>query len=194
MIAPCSPAPEIAGKLSPRKPSSSPRSASSLSAADSSVAAPVGPTASSQCRKRQTATASRAWAARAPARSVAFLQALGSRQGSGPAGGIDPHALAAQPDQRAGQRVAPRHDDAVAEPFAGLGRQLGRIHEQFAAPVGVGQREAEREGGERHVLAADVQQPGDRGRVADHRRILLRLAQDGGDLLALLRRRLAGVA
>ena len=109
--------------------STSARSASSFSAAEISVAVPAGPTWASQCRKRQMATASRAWAARAPARSVSFLQALGSRQGSGPAATSrrphaapgrtipgsrrDPPARVFPPGQRAGQRVAPGHRDAA---------------------------------------------------------------------------------
>jgi hypothetical protein len=49
----------------------------------------------------------------------------------------------------------------------------------------VNEGKAEDEGRVGYIAAADVQQPGDRGWIADHRRILLRLAQQPGDLLAL---------
>ena len=85
------------------------------------------PASSSQCRKRQTATASRAWAARAPCCSTVVLARLRQQAGVRPgrhrraglaqrlrepdrrAGRIDPHALAGQPRQAPGQRLAPGH-------------------------------------------------------------------------------------
>lgn len=50
----------------------------------------------------------------------------------------------------------------------------------------MGNGEPERKRCERHIVAADIQQPGNRSRVAEDGRVLLRLAQQSGDLLALL--------
>ena len=85
------------------------------------------------------------------------------------------------------------HRHGVAEPVTGGVGQLGRVHEQFGAAIGVRQGEAQGEGGERYVAAADVQQPIDRGGIGDHRGIQFFPAQQSGDLFALFRGTPAGM-
>ena len=120
---------------------------------------------------------------RAPCCSTSFLHAFGqqARVGAGDHRGAGRRAASgrttpgSRPDrpapacrparQRRASASRAATDDRVAEPRAGRVGQLGRRHEQLAAAVGVHQREAERERRERHVPAADVEQPGDRGGV-----------------------------
>src|SRR6185295_14442425 len=71
--------------LSKERSSSMPvslRNCRSLSATDHSVRLPLGAAASNQQRKRDMATPSRLWAARAPSCSVLFFFALGKTQRS----------------------------------------------------------------------------------------------------------------
>ncbi len=75
------------------------------------------------------------------------------------------------------QRGAVRDRDRIAQPAPGFGRQFGGIDEQVGRAVRVHQGEAQGERRERHVAAADVQQPGDRGRIGQHRRVLLGVPQ-----------------
>ena len=51
----------------------------------------------------------------------------------------------------------------------GLDRQLALVHEQQVRAFGGKHGEAQRQRRVRHVAAADVERPGDRGRVGQHR-------------------------
>ena len=82
----------MVSKLRPRNRSPSARRAKRRSAASISVMHSAGASASSQARKRTSARPSRIWAARLPATSTGFLQALGRAQGSGPCSGSEPAA------------------------------------------------------------------------------------------------------
>ncbi len=83
-MAPLGPEPEMVSKERSRKCSRWDRKLVSLSAAAISVIPPRGAAWSSQARKLVTAAPSRRWAALEPSSSTAFLQALGSSQGSAP--------------------------------------------------------------------------------------------------------------
>ena len=122
-----------------------------------------------------------------PSISTAFLQARGRAQGSAPRttsapaparvskyqaedwAGSTSTRLALQLGQRAGQVVGRLQPHLVAEPGRQVGRHLGRIEEQPRRAVGVQDRLAQRQGRADDVAAADVEQPGDRGRRGDHR-------------------------
>ena len=72
--------------------------------------------------------------------------------------------------------------------------QLGRIDEERRAPVGAQDGEAQHQRRVRHVRAADVEGPGDGGRVGQDRRIGLGIGDRSGQLGELVARRLAGEA
>ena len=112
-------------------------------------------------------------------------------QGFGEPGGgaerIDLHGFPGQRRQRIGHPGARRHAHRRAPLRGQPGRQAGRIEEQVAAFVGMQQGKAEREGGEGHVGAADIEQPVHRGGVADHRGGHAGGAQPGGEGGTLLR-------
>ena len=82
-----------------------------------------------------------------------------------------PPAAAGRSRQRApaAPPAAPAHP--VAEPGRQLGRHLGRVEEQPRRAVGVQDRWRQRQRRADHVAAADVEQPGDRGRRGDHARV-----------------------
>ena len=52
-----------------------------------------------------------------------------------------------------------------------FGLRLASIQEQIGAAIGMQDREGQREGRVRHVMAADVEQPADGIGQGDHRRI-----------------------
>ncbi len=100
--------------------------------------------------------------------------------------GIDPHAAALEGFEGGRQRL-PRFDGhGVAEMRAHLGVDLGGHHEQSGCRIRARDQEAEGDRREGHVGAANVEQPVDRGRIGDDRRILARLLEDGGDVAALV--------
>mmetsp|Transcript_11246 Transcript_11246/g.39155 ORF Transcript_11246/g.39155 Transcript_11246/m.39155 type:complete len:337 (+) Transcript_11246:852-1862(+) len=114
MIAPFGPLPAIVSKDTPWKCACSARNASSRSdTLYSSNASPADKASSSQRRKRQTATASRRWAARMPAISTSFLSDLASAMG-----------VASR------TRVAPLVDSASASAWLDV---AGSIHTRFVS-------------------------------------------------------------
>ena len=171
MIAPCSPAPEIAGKLSPRKPSTCSRNASS---------AIGGGHLRLQARRRRIRTASagsgrprrrrgRGHCGRRPARPRSCtLSAAGtgpgrrrrSRRRRRGAAQTRPAIRAASTRTRfpasrskAGrQRIAGSETEtALPSQCARFSRQLCRVDEQFRGAIGMDDREAQGKRGERHV-------------------------------------------
>ena len=108
------------------------------------------------------------------------------------AGRIDPHPLAGQTRQGRRQRIPARHGNRVAQPGPRLGRQFRGVHEQFGAAIRMHQPEPERKRRERHIATSDIQQPRDRGRIGQHRRILLRRLQQSRDIGALVIRAAPG--
>ena len=84
---------------------------------------------------------------------------------------IDQHLLAREGVQRSvqGSRRLQRH--RIAQPAGQFIGHLARIEEQLGRPVGPHHRLPQRQGGPDHVAAADVEQPGQRGRCRQHRRL-----------------------
>ena len=202
-MAPCSPAPEIAGKLSPRKSVTCFRQRQQprrrrhfgLAAARAAV-----------CKKVQEPTDRHG----IPSMGVAGTPLLDcvfacfrqqARIGTGhhdsprvPERLCEPdrgprsiHAdpLRLEPRQRRCQGLASCHRNAVAEPGTSGLRKLARIHEQLSAAIDMHEGEARGKRRKRHITAANIQEPRNRCRIADHCRVMLRLAQQYDDLIAL---------
>ena len=127
---------------------------------------------------------------------IHHLGPRGAQTGGEPDRGEDfvhPHGLARQPRQSRAEISARGNGNPIAQPDPGCIRQLGRVHEQLHPRIGMHQREAQREGGKRHIGAANIQQPGQGCRIGQHRRILPGGAQGGGHCLALLHGWLPGI-
>ncbi len=106
---------------------------------------------------------------------------------------IDGDPLALQRLQRVRQRLGTVQAHLIAEPRRQIGRHLVRVQEQPRGPVGVQHRLAQRQGRADHVAAADVEQPRDRGRGGDHRRLDAEVRQALADAGALGRGVLTGI-
>ncbi len=72
--------------------------------------------------------------------------------------------------------------------------ELARVGVERRTPVGGNEREGERHRGVRNVAAADVEGPGERGRIGDDEHVGLLLAQVGLDARKLVGCGLAGIA
>ena len=105
---------------------------------------------------------------------------------------VHPHRAPGQPGHRrheSGRRLA-RH--LVAKPLPRLAIDLGGVDEQVSPAVRMQDRECQCDRSERHIPAAQVQQPVDAWRVGQHAGILPGAPQRRGDGFPLGRRRLAG--
>ena len=107
--------------------------------------------------------------------------------------GIDDDGLALELAKRAFEFRPLVEADAVAEVLADVRPDLLAGDEQVGGAVGIHQRVSERDRRVGHVLAADVERPGDRIERRQHRRVGVLLHQPVADLGALLGRRLAGI-
>ena len=159
-------------------------------------------------RKRAIATPSRRCAARVPASSAALFLAFGSATGSAPSTIVPPAAstsratASAEPlrvvehlSLRFAERRQPRRKNRAprarrrrnSEPSRTALESFRPSMKSSGRPSACDQREGKREGRVRQVAAADVEEPGDRGRIGEDRRVGALLGDarcDLGDLLA----------
>ncbi len=146
-----------------------------------------GASVATQCRKRVSAAPSRMCAWRAPSISTAFLQARGRAVGSARAhaprrrrrssaskyqaddcAGIDQHALAGQLASAPASSSGASSLTPLPSQAGSSGVTLAGSRNSRADAVGVEDRLRQRQRRADHVAAADVEQPGDRGRRGDH--------------------------
>jgi hypothetical protein len=105
----------------------------------------------------------------------------------------DQHPCALQRGQGPRERLGWLQADLFAQPGGKALRDLGGIQEQPRGAVGVQDGLSQRKRRADNVAAADVEQPGDRGRGGQHRGVRVAVLQAGAHPRALLRRTFAGV-
>ncbi len=92
------------------------------------------------------------------------------------------------------ERLGRRGLGQLVQRVAHVIAELARVRVEPRTPVGGNEREGERHRGVRNVAAADVEGPGERGRIGHDEHVGLLLAQVGLDARKLVARGLAGIA
>ena len=153
-----------------------------------------------------SAAPSRRWAARMPARSTAFLQALGRAQGSLPRITLAPPSVrrstiqtgvaassistalfgTRQLIQHARHRIRRPNAHRIAEMGVHLGQELAAVHEPVHVALAMNGGEGMGQGAVGDVGAPHVEQPGDRIGRAQHRGVGALLRKTGRDRLPLV--------